>query len=225
MTGLRRVPMPPTLTSTTSPEDKRRNARRRARGDHVAGLERHDLSDEADYNIKGKNHLGGVGRLFRYAVDEGFDGSPAGSMAGFHHRAEGTESIEAFYAGKLDVEFLQVARGDVIQAGVAEDVGPDVVRIGEMRAAPADDRWRARLRNRRAGKLGGRTMGSSGAMMAEGGLGKSAALLDLAVQFLGVIEIIVADADDLGGDGRRKQFDRSSGQFRPVSSRVPHSSP
>ena len=52
--------------------------------------------------------------------------TPAGVEFGFEDGAEGAKSVEAFPARELDVEFLQVARGDVVEAGVAEDVGGGV---------------------------------------------------------------------------------------------------
>ena len=48
--------------------------------------------------------------------------------SGFNHRAERAKRVKALAARVLAVHALQIARGDVVQTGVAENVGPDVVR-------------------------------------------------------------------------------------------------
>src|SRR5580700_7829391 len=102
---------------------QRAHARGRAGGDHVAGFERHHLCDEADYNINGKDHFRRVSRLFPDSVLIGFDGGAGGSELRFEDGAEGAECVEAFAAGELAIESLQVTGGDFVEAGVAEDVG------------------------------------------------------------------------------------------------------
>src|SRR5580698_6475 len=105
------------------PSSQRAHARGRAGGDHVAGFERHHLCDEADYNINGKDHFRRVSRLFPDSVLIGFDGGAGGSELRFEDGAEGAECVEAFAAGELAIESLQVTGGDFVEAGVAEDVG------------------------------------------------------------------------------------------------------
>src|SRR5271156_1331323 len=105
------------------PGRKRTHARRSAGGNEVTRLERHHLRDETDYNIKGKDHFGRVSILFPGTVHESLDRGIRQIERSFKNRAEGAEGIEAFGAGELDVELLQIARGDFVQAGVAENVG------------------------------------------------------------------------------------------------------
>src|SRR5260221_13038539 len=54
-------------------------------------------------------------------------------------RADGTKRIEAFGAGELDVTFLKVARSDVVEARVAEEIGQGIIGIAELRTAAADN--------------------------------------------------------------------------------------
>src|SRR5580692_7119106 len=119
--------------------DQRPHTRGRAGGDHVARLKRHHLRNEADYSINGKDHFRRVSRLFPDSIHEGFDGDARGIDLRFEDGAEGAESVEAFAAGELDVEFLQVAGGDVVEAGVAEDVGRDAFGFFQVIAAAGDD--------------------------------------------------------------------------------------
>src|SRR5260370_23586904 len=53
-------------------------------------------------------------------------------------RADRAEGIEAFGAGPLAVFVLQIASGEIIHAGVAEDVGAYVFALGEPVAPPGD---------------------------------------------------------------------------------------
>src|SRR5271170_574737 len=118
---------------------QRAHTRGRAGGDYVAGFERHHLRDEADYNINGKDHFLRVSRLFPDSIHVGFDFDAGGVELRFEDGTEGAESVEALAAGELDVEFLQVAGGDVVEAGVAEDVGGDGFGFVQVRAAARDD--------------------------------------------------------------------------------------
>ncbi len=52
--------------------------------------------------------------------------------------ADRAESVEAFGASPLAVFVLEVARGEVVDAGVAENVGTNVFTIGEPMAATGD---------------------------------------------------------------------------------------
>jgi hypothetical protein len=75
---------------------QRRNSSRRSGGDDIAGFERHDLRDEADYSIKGKNHLRGVSRLFPHAIDEHFHGYVRRIDVSFEQRSERANRVKAF---------------------------------------------------------------------------------------------------------------------------------
>src|SRR5258707_6416763 len=54
-------------------------------------------------------------------------------------RADGTKRIETFGARELDVAFLKVARSDVVEARVAEEIGQGIIGIAELRTAAADN--------------------------------------------------------------------------------------
>ena len=56
---------------------------------------------------------------------------------GLDVRADGAECIETLGAGELHIAFLKIPRGDVIEAGVAQNEGKRVVRVSQMRAAAA----------------------------------------------------------------------------------------
>src|ERR1700683_4102835 len=118
---------------------QRAHARGRAGRDHVAGFQRHHLCDEAHYNITAKDHFRRVSRLFPDSIHVGFHGDTGGIELGFDDRAEGAESIEALSARELHVEFLQVAGGHVVEAGVAQDVGADVFAVFRVIAPARDD--------------------------------------------------------------------------------------
>src|SRR5258708_33185836 len=54
-------------------------------------------------------------------------------------RADGTKRVEAFGAGELDVTLLKVARSDVVEARVAEEIGQGIIGVAELRTAEADN--------------------------------------------------------------------------------------
>src|SRR5271154_6877568 len=119
---------------------ERAHTRGRAGSDHVTRLKRHHLRDEADYSINGKDHFRRVSRLFPDSIHVGFDADAGGIDLGFEDGSEGAESVEAFAAGELDIEFLQVAGGVVVEAGVAEDVGGETfICVQMITAAGGDD--------------------------------------------------------------------------------------
>ena len=54
-------------------------------------------------------------------------------------RTDGAKRVEAFAASELHVGLLQIARGDIVEAGVAEKIGKSIVGIAQMRAAARDN--------------------------------------------------------------------------------------
>src|SRR5271156_2476515 len=118
---------------------ERAHTRGRAGSDHVTRLKRHHLRDEADYSINGKDHFRRVSRLFPDSIHEGFNGDAGRGELRFEDGTEGAKCVEAFAAGELDVEFLQVAGGDVVEASVAEDVRRDAFSFLQVIAAAGDD--------------------------------------------------------------------------------------
>ncbi len=61
-----------------------------------------------------------------------------GSISFGDQRADGAERVEAFGAGPLAVLLLQIARGHVIHAGVAENVGTNIFIRGQLVAIFGD---------------------------------------------------------------------------------------
>src|SRR5271154_3432026 len=113
----------------------------RASRDQVSGFERHDLRDVTDDNIKRENKIPRVAGLPHFAIDAGFDlnASPRidVNVVG-DHRTNWAECVETFGTRPLTVFLLQIAGGEVIHAGVAENVGTNVVAVGELAAAAPD---------------------------------------------------------------------------------------
>ena len=110
--------------------EERADAGRGAGGNDVAGEQGHHAGDPADEERAGIDHERGAAGLAEFVVDAGFDDDVRGVEFGFDVRADGAKSVEAFGAGELDVGFLEVARGDVVGAGVAEDVGERIFGVG-----------------------------------------------------------------------------------------------
>ncbi len=52
-------------------------------------------------------------------------------------RADRAKRIKTLRARELNIAFLQVARGHIIEAGIAHHERQSIVRIAEMRATPA----------------------------------------------------------------------------------------
>src|ERR1019366_6518754 len=80
-----------------------------------------------------------VAGLAEVAVDSGFDldARPRIEAVG-DQGSDGAEGFEAFAAHPLRFFALQIAGGEIIYAGVAEDVGAYVIARGEPVAAAGD---------------------------------------------------------------------------------------
>ena len=97
----------------------------RSGGDDVARLERERLRAVADDLGDREEHLRCAGVLADLAIDGAADAQPlriADLVGGHEDRAHRAERVERLAADPLTVAELQVARRDVVQAGVAEDV-------------------------------------------------------------------------------------------------------
>jgi len=144
--------------------------------------------------------------LFPDAIQEGFNGDARWIDIRFKQRAEGAKRIEAFATSELHVESLQVAGGDVVQAGVTEDVRLNVVRGTKLGAAPANDNRELAFivdSLRDARHHNGFFRSDDG----RGRLQKNQRLFgNIASQLLCVIEIIAAHANNLGRHRGRKEF-------------------
>ena len=121
-TGLRSTPMSSTSTSTMSPVHDRPDARGGAGEDDVAGQQREHLGDVRDQVRRRRRSSATCGRpgvvspLTRARTARSSTSSP-----GTIHGPIGHERVEALGAGPLRVGALDVARGDVVGDGVAED--------------------------------------------------------------------------------------------------------
>src|SRR6267378_6681443 len=82
----------------------------------------------ADYDIQDKNEIYCAAVLPDLAVDASFYNG-AGPRVNFiaNHGANRAERIETLSPGPLAVFFLQVTGGDIVDAGVAEYVGANVL--------------------------------------------------------------------------------------------------
>src|SRR5690606_14514096 len=116
---------------------QRADSRGRAGQDHVAGDQRHDGADVGDQGGDVVDELAGAPGLPDLAVDRRGERQVTGVEVGLDPRAERAEGVEALGPGELDVLLLQVAGGDVVGAGVAEDHVLDALDR-DLAAQPAD---------------------------------------------------------------------------------------
>src|SRR5690348_9926767 len=183
----------------------RADARRRAGGDQIAGKQRHNLGNEADYNIEGKDEIAGGALLAHLSVDACLHvhARPGVNFVA-DDGADGTEGVEALGASPLAILVLQVAGSDVVEAGVAEDIRPHVITLGEMAAAAADDDGELAFVVHALRERGGPANFACGMEQGRVGLEKDQRLGGNGVaQFLGVLDVIAAHAHNLRGfDGR-----------------------
>lgn len=106
--------------------------------DDVAREESHAVGESRDEFRNGEDEVGGGAFLTEAAIDFRVDGEgerPVTDHDGRAHRAEG---VEALAAEPLEVLFLQVSGGDVIDDGVSIDVLHRIF-FRDVRASLADD--------------------------------------------------------------------------------------
>ena len=121
------------------------------------------------------------------------------------HGPSGRRGVEALGPGPLQVRLLDVAGGEVVAAGVAEDDVIDAL-LGDVLADPADDDAELGLEGDVLGELrqDDRIVGPD-----HGGVGleeQQRLRRDLVAEFPGVLREVAADADDLAArDDRRQQ--------------------
>src|SRR6185312_11953730 len=111
------------------------------------GFEGHDGGDGLEDFWEREDEVSGVAVLAQLAIDAGLDGeavpgvdftvTPLGHLN--HPGADRTEGVESFGPGPLRIGFLQVACGDVVDAGVAQNIGPNVAPGGQLRTAALYD--------------------------------------------------------------------------------------
>src|SRR6266852_5553472 len=108
---------------------ERADASRRASGDHVAWEERHHTRNITHQKSDGIDHERGATRLEAGAVYVRFDEHIRRIKLRLDVRADGTKGVKALGAGELDVTLLEIAGGDVVEAGIAQEVGQGIVGI------------------------------------------------------------------------------------------------
>ena len=128
---------------------ERPDAGRRAGGNDVARLERHDEGDVLDEVLDAEDQLRGGRRWRTCAVHPRLDRARLAVAPNGNARPDRRERVEALAARVLRFLVLEVARGDVVEARDAEDVVPGVARRAPG-ARGVRSRPRARPRNRRA---------------------------------------------------------------------------
>src|SRR5712664_853371 len=103
--------------------NERPDASGRTRGDDIAGHQGHHPGDPAD-KIRGRiSHRRGDAGLPAPAVDVSLDEEAGRVESGLNVRTDGAESIETLGASELNIAFLKVARGDVVEAAITHHEG------------------------------------------------------------------------------------------------------
>src|SRR5215469_18743478 len=100
----------------------RANTRGRARSEQIAGHQGHHARDPTNQIGDRIDHQRSVTRLAQLPIHTCFDQDIAGVELCFNVRANRTKRIESFCTRKLHVAFLKVARRNIVQAGVTENV-------------------------------------------------------------------------------------------------------
>src|SRR5690348_7593396 len=92
-----------------------------------------------DYDVEREDQVTGIALLLDVGVDTSFhwNACPRIDRVG-HDGAHGTERVESFSSGPLAVFILQVASGDIVHAGVPENVLPNVGICGRLVTGLAD---------------------------------------------------------------------------------------
>src|SRR5258706_16228303 len=96
------------------------------------------MRHEADQGIDAEDHARRRRGLTALAVYEGLDPERLGLQADRDGRSEGTERVEPLGACELPVLLLQIAGGDVVDAGIAQDELPRP-GLRDVLGRPADD--------------------------------------------------------------------------------------
>src|SRR5687767_1397675 len=95
---------------------QRRNSVRRSGCDQVSGFERHDPADVRDQKRDAECHVGRAAMLPDLPVHAAFDlEAPPINIRRNEIGTDRTKRVEAFSASELNVQFLEIARGHVIE--------------------------------------------------------------------------------------------------------------
>src|SRR5579862_3421001 len=112
----------------------------RAGRDEVARHQRHGIRDVSDDHVERKDEVTRIALLLDLAVHARFHihAHPRVEPVS-HERPHRAERVEALGAGPLAVFVLQIAGGEVIHRGVAENVRPYIFALGQFVAATCND--------------------------------------------------------------------------------------
>ncbi|GAA3295706.1 hypothetical protein GCM10020295_23540 [Streptomyces cinereospinus] len=150
------------------------------------------------------DHLAGAAELALLSVDGQLDGQVARFQAGLHPGPERAGGVEALGPGPLLLAPLDVAGGDVVGAGVAEDDVLDPL-AGDLTAHPADHDGQLGLVVEFLGEGGVLDLVAvadhRGGRLEEGERGVGG----LVAQLTRVFGVVAAEGDDLVGQDRRQQ--------------------
>ena len=193
------------------------DARRRAGGDHVARLERHEAADIADQVGDAEDHRLGVAGLHALAVDveEHVEVLHVVDLVGGDQpRPERAEGRAALALGPLAAALdLELALGHVVADGVAGDMGQ---RLGfvDVAAALADDDGKldlpvGLLRIARDHEVVIRAAEAARRLVEDDRL-----LRDRRAGLLGVVDVVQADGDEIADRGDRRSDARAPGDLR-----------
>src|SRR5271157_375129 len=183
--------------------NERADSRGCAAGNQVAGEQGHHARNPADQEGYGIDHEGGVARLAAFAIDVGLDQDVARIELRFDMRSGGAKRVKALGASELHIALLEIARGNIVHAGVAQDVGKWIVIIAEMRALLADHDAQLAFVLDAIG-VARQDDGLLRADYGRGGFQKDERLFgNFIAKFGGVRSVVTSNADNLGRlDGR-----------------------
>src|SRR5215469_3835214 len=119
---------------------QRTDTSRGSGGDEISGLKRHHLRDEAHDHIDGEEKVDGISILTQLSVHARLNANAFPRVqVRSNDRANRTERVKSLCPRPLAVFVLQVARGDIVNAGVTQDEIANVVRLAQKVAALSDD--------------------------------------------------------------------------------------
>src|SRR5215831_19626074 len=174
---------------------------------HVAREQRHHVTGIGDQRRHAVQQLRRPGPLADLAVERGHQLQVGGVDVGLDPRPQRAERVESLGPGPLAVPLLQVTRGDIVRAGIAED---DAGRLAgrHLAAQPADDDGELALevdalahRDRILDGIPRPADGGRGLQEQNGLRGR------LPAHLAGVIGVVLAHRDYLAGQDRRQQPD------------------
>jgi len=90
--------------------------------DEVSREEGHTLGEVVDQKGHGKDHISGLALLYQFPIQASSDDELGGIEASDDARSEGGESIKPLGPGELTLNLGQVPFGDVVEAGIAQNM-------------------------------------------------------------------------------------------------------